>query len=189
MTQQTKPLSISDLFPPLDSLFSDTHSVNGIFIPGLHLLNVFGDLGSNTIEISRDAAGKILLNGGTSSILGGTPTVANTAAITAFGLDGNDVITMNETNGALVSASLFGGAGNDTITGGSAGDQLFGESGNDTLSGKGGNDFLFGGAGNDVLTGGAGDDQMFGQAGDDRMIWNPGDGTDLMEGGDGDDTA
>jgi Ca2+-binding RTX toxin-like protein len=98
-------------------------------------------------------------------------------------------LSLDETNGALPSANLFGGAGNDTLTGGSAADQLFGELGNDTLLGKGGNDLLFGGAGNDTLTGGAGNDQVFGQAGNDRMIWNPGDGSDLNEGGAGSDTV
>ena len=106
-----------------------------------------------------------------------------------FGLAGNDTITIDEANGALPAAQLFGGAGNDTLTGGSGNDMLFGQAGNDTLLGKGGNDLLFGGDGNDTLTGGAGDDQVFGQAGNDRMIWNPGDGTDLIEGGDGIDTA
>lgn len=164
-------------------------SVNGIFIPGVNLLTVLGDGNNNTITISRDAAGKILLNDGAGKIVGGTPTVANTAAITAFGLAGDDVITMSEVNGALPRASLFGGAGNDTLTSGSGNDLLFGESGNDVLLGKGGNDVLFGGAGDDRLTGGTGDDQMFGEAGNDRMIWNPGEGTDLMEGGTGEDTA
>ena len=102
---------------------------------------------------------------------------------------GNDTIALDETNGALPAAQLFGGAGNDTLTGGSGNDQLFGQGGDDILNGKGGNDLLFGGLGNDVLTGGTGDDQVFGQEGDDRMIWNPGDGTDLFEGGAGNDTA
>ena len=164
-------------------------SVNGVFIPGAGLLSVFGDGNSNTVTISRDAAGRILLNDGAGTILGGTPTVANTGTITAFGLNGDDVITLSEVNGALPKALLFGGAGNDTLTGGSGADQLFGESGNDTLLGKGGNDVLFGGAGNDTLIGGTGDDQMFGEAGNDRLVWNPGEGTDLMEGGAGEDTA
>ncbi len=106
-----------------------------------------------------------------------------------FGQAGNDTISLDETNGALPAANLFGGDGNDTITGGSGNDLLFGQAGNDTLLGKGGNDQLFGGDGNDTLIGGTGNDQMFGEAGNDRMIWNPGEGTDLMEGGDGIDTA
>jgi Ca2+-binding RTX toxin-like protein len=159
------------------------------FIPGAGLLTVFGDQLDNTIVTSRDAAGSILVNGGAVSIAGGRPTVANTATIQVFGQGGNDTISLDETNGALPAAQLFGGDGNDTLSGGSGNDMLFGQAGNDTLLGKGGNDLLFGGAGNDVMDGGTGDDQMFGEAGNDRMIWNPGGGNDLMEGGDGNDTA
>jgi Ca2+-binding RTX toxin-like protein len=153
------------------------------------VLTVFGDSLNNQIVVSRDAAGDILVNGGAVPIQGGTPTVANTSLIQVFGQAGNDQISLNEANGALPAANLFGGSGNDTLIGGSGNDLLFGQSGNDVLFGKGGNDFLFGGDGNDILTGGTGDDQVFGQAGNDRMIWNPGDGTDLNEGGDGIDTV
>lgn len=152
------------------------------------VLTVTGNNVDNTITISRDAAGKLLVNGGAVSVVGGTPTVANTARIQVFGLGGNDVLTLSEVSGALPLAHLFGGAGNDVLTGGSGTDQLFGEAGNDTLLGKGGNDFLFGGNDNDTLTGGDADDQVFGQAGNDRMIWNPGDDTDLNEGASGTDT-
>jgi Ca2+-binding RTX toxin-like protein len=152
-------------------------------------LSVFGDNLDNTITVSRNAAGQILVNGGAVAVVGGTATVANTALIQVFGQGGNDVITLSETNGALPRANLFGGAGNDVLTGGSGADMLFGQAGNDTLLGKGGTDFLFGGSENDALTGGTGDDQVFGEAGDDRMIWNPGEGTDLNEGGAGIDTV
>jgi Ca2+-binding RTX toxin-like protein len=152
-------------------------------------LSVTGDSLDNTTTVSRNAAGTILVNGGAVATVGGTPTVANTAQIQAFGLDGNDVLSLDETNGALPAANLFGGSGNDALTGGSGADQLFGQTGNDTLQGRGGTDLLFGGDGNDTLTGGDADDQMFGQGGDDRMIWNPGDDSDLMEGGDGNDVA
>ena len=152
-------------------------------------LTVFGDSLNNTITVSRNAAGKILVNGGAVSVAGGTPTVANTTLIQVFGQGGNDTITLSEVNGALPAANLFGGAGNDVLTGGSGGDQLFGQAGNDTLLGKGGFDLLFGGTENDTLTGGDADDQAFGQGGNDRMIWNPGDDTDLNEGGDGTDTV
>ncbi len=152
-------------------------------------LSVFGDSNNNSIVISRDAAGQILVNGGAISVVGGTPTVANTSLIQAFGLGGNDTISLSEVNGALPAANLFGGAGNDVLTGGSGADQLFGQGGNDTLLGKGGGDLLFGGSENDTITGGDADDQAFGQGGDDRMIWNPGDDTDLNEGGAGTDTV
>jgi Ca2+-binding RTX toxin-like protein len=164
-------------------------AVTGVFSPGTGTLSVFGDALDNTIQLSRNAAGIILVNGGAVAVPGGTPTVANTALIQVFGLGGNDNITLNEANGALPRANLFGGAGNDNLTGGSGGDMLFGQSGNDTLQGKGGFDLLFGGSDNDTLIGGDADDQMFGEGGNDRMIWNPGDDTDLMEGGAGSDTA
>ena len=153
------------------------------------LLSVSDDNADNSIILSRNAAGNILVNGGDVVITGGNSTVANTALIQVFGTGGNDTITVDETNGAMPAARLFGGAGNDILTGGSGNDQLDGGAGNDQLFGKGGDDLLFGGDGNDTLTGGTGSDQMFGEAGNDRMIWNPGEGTDLMEGGDGIDTA
>jgi Ca2+-binding RTX toxin-like protein len=164
-------------------------SVTASFSTGTGILSVLGDSQNNNIVISRDAAGRILVNGGAVSVVGDTPTVANTTLIQVFGQAGDDQIALDESNGPLPSANLFGGRGNDTLIGGSGNDMLFGQGGNDVLLGKGGNDSLFGGDGNDVLTGGTGDDQVFGQAGNDRMIWNPGDGTDLNEGGDGTDTV
>jgi Ca2+-binding RTX toxin-like protein len=146
-------------------------------------LSVSGDNLDNSITVSRDAAGRILVNGGAVTVAGGAPTVANTALIQVFGLGGQDVIQLSEVNGALPAAHLFGGTGNDVLSGGSGGDQLFGQAGNDTLLGKGGVDLLFGGSENDTLTGGDGDDQAFGQGGNDRVVWNPGDDTDLNEGG------
>ena len=162
-------------------------AVTGSFSNGV--LSTFGDSLDNNLSVSRNAAGQLLLNGGAVAVSGGTPTVANTTLIQVFAQGGNDTVTLNEANGALPRANLFGGAGNDTLTGGSGADLLFGQAGNDTLLGKGGNDSLFGGADNDTLTGGDGDDQMFGESGNDRLIWNPGDDSDLFEGGDGFDTA
>jgi Ca2+-binding RTX toxin-like protein len=153
------------------------------------VLSVTGDALSNSVVISRNAAGTILVNNGAVAVVGGTPTVANTALVRISSLGGDDAITFDEANGALPAASLLGGAGNDTLSGGSSADQLFGQAGNDVLLGRGGFDLLFGGSENDTLTGGDADDQAFGQSGNDRMIWNPGDDTDLNEGGDGTDTA
>jgi len=164
-------------------------AITASFDPGAGVLSELGDSLDNTITTSRDAAGTILIDGGGVPIVGGTAMVANTGLIQAFGQGGNDTISLNEANGVLPAAHLFGGAGNDVLTGGSGNDLLLGQDGNDTLLGKGGNDQLFGGAGNDTLTGGDGDDQVFGEAGNDRMIWNPGDDNDLFEGGDGSDTA
>jgi Ca2+-binding RTX toxin-like protein len=185
-----KKLWRGHVFPNLEALADRiAPAVTASFTPGAGILTVFGDARDNTIVVSRDAAGTILVNGGAVAIQGGTSTVANTALVQVFGQAGNDQISLDETNGALPAANLFGGSGDDTLTGGSGNDLLFGQSGNDTLLGKGGNDQLFGGAGNDVLVGGTGNDRVFGEAGDDRMIWNPGDGSALFEGGAGNDTV
>ena len=123
---------------------SASAAVTATFVNGV--LTVNGDSLNNNITVSRNAAGQILVNGGAVAVAGGTPTVANTSRVNVFGLGGQDVITLSETNGALPVAHLFGGAANDVLTGGSGGDQLFGEAGNDTLLGKGGFDLLFGGS-------------------------------------------
>jgi Ca2+-binding RTX toxin-like protein len=159
-------------------------------------LNVFGDALDNTIVLSRSADGTILVNGGAVKIAGGTATVANTALIKVFGQAGNDTISLDEKNGPLPSAHLFGGAGNDHLVGGSQSDQLFGQDGNDTLQGGRGNDFLFGGDDNDIVLAGDGADQAFGQAGDDKVtggeghdLLDGGAGVDLLDGGPGTDSA
>jgi Ca2+-binding RTX toxin-like protein len=164
-------------------------AVSALFAPVAGLLIVNGDAANNTITVSRDVAGDILVNGGIIAINGGTPTAANTRQIEVFGGSGNDSLSLDETNGALPGSILVGGSGDDTLIGGSGADILVGQSGNDTLLGKGGNDLLSGGDGNDILTGGAGTDRVFGESGNDLMIWNPGDGTDLNEGGTGIDTV
>jgi Ca2+-binding RTX toxin-like protein len=179
--------SFQPVFEPLEA--RRLLAVMATFSAGNGILTVFGDGADNIIEISRNAAGNILVNGGAVAVSGGTPTVANTALFQVFGLSGQDTITLNEANGALPRAHLYGGDGNDTLRGGAGADRLFGQAGVDTLFGQGGFDLLIGGAAGDTATGGDGDDQSFGQNGDDRMIWNPGDDTDLNEGGAGVDTV
>jgi Ca2+-binding RTX toxin-like protein len=183
--QTTRNRRQTPTFEQLDERI--TPSVNAFAVGGV--LTVVGDNLDNTIEVSRNADGQLLVNGGDVKIGGNSATAANTKAIKIFGLGGNDHLSFNETNGALPQANLFGGSGDDTLIGGAAADFLFGQAGNDTLMGNGGLDSLFGGAGNDVLTGGAGNDEVFGQAGNDRMIWNPGDASDRNEGGSGSDTV
>ena len=146
-------------------------------------LTATGDAFANSIIFTRDATGTLFVNGGAVPITGGPATTTNTDLLEAFGLDLNDILSLDETGGVLLPADLFGGNGNDALTGGSLGDRLFGDAGDDTLLGLGGTDQLFGGNDNDTLTGGPGGDTMSGEGGNDRMIWNPGDGTDVMEGG------
>lgn len=164
-------------------------AINATFVPATGLLSITGDSVANVIEVSRNAAGMILVNGGATPITGGTPTVANTSLVQIFGNAGADTITLNETNGALPTGQFQGGSENDTITGGSGNDAINGDDGNDVINAKAGTDNVFGGNGDDSLTGGDGNDTISGEIGNDRMIWNTGDDTDVNEGGDGNDTT
>jgi Ca2+-binding RTX toxin-like protein len=124
-------------------------------------LRVTGDEQDNAITISRTAAGAILVNDGAIPIAGDAATVDNTNHLHLVSGAGNDTISLDETNGPLPGAALFGGAGNDTLAGGS---------------------------GDDFANGGAGNDSAFLGAGDDTFDWNPGDGSDVVEGQGGNDT-
>jgi Ca2+-binding RTX toxin-like protein len=135
--------------------------------------------------LSRDATGTLLVNAGTVPIANGPATLANTGRIVAAGYESDDVITLDETNGPLVSAELQGGDGNDTLTAGSGADRLFGDAGNDVLFGRGGDDELSGGDGDDQLDGGNGADALFDGLGDD--VLRGGDGDDTLFVGEGDD--
>ena len=145
-------------------------AISAVFKPITGILTVIGNELDNSINISRDGAGTILVNNGAVPVTGGAATVANTVLVEVFGRAGNDQLTMDQSGGALPPAHLFGEEGADTLTGSTAVDQLFGGPGADTLNGRSGNDFLDGGPD------------------DDTLIWNPGDGSDTLEGQSGNDT-
>ena len=92
-------------------------AITATFSPSAQVLSEFGDQVDNAIVTSRDAAGQIVVNGGAVPIQGGTATVASTAQIQVFGQGGNDTISLDESNGALPAALLFGGDGNDAQIG------------------------------------------------------------------------
>ena len=85
-------------------------AVTSTFDPATGILATTGDGLDNAITTSRNAAGNILVNGGAVPILGGTPTVANTSLIQVSGLGGSDTIALDQANGALPRADLFGGS-------------------------------------------------------------------------------
>ena len=89
---------------------------------------------------------------------------------------GDDSFTANGDLASLISVTVDGGAGNDTI---------HGSNGNDTLLCGAGNDSLFGGDGNDFVDGNAGADTADLGAGNDVFLWDPGDGSDHVAGGAG----
>src|SRR5262249_3924441 len=82
-------------------------SVTATFVPDTGVLSVCGDNQNNTIVVSRDATGHILIDGGAISVAVGAPTVANTALIQVFGQAGNNKISLDEANGAVPAAKFL----------------------------------------------------------------------------------
>jgi Ca2+-binding RTX toxin-like protein len=160
-------------------------SISAVFADGI--LTVTGDEVDNTISVSRDAAGRLLVNGGTVPVRGGTASILNTSLIRIIGLGGDDFLRLDEANGFLPTANLLGGVGNDTLIGGAGDDEIDGEAGDDSLFGKGGTDRVLGGPGKDFVSGGTGGDQLFGGDDDDVIDWQPGEGSDFVEGEGGND--
>jgi Ca2+-binding RTX toxin-like protein len=137
-------------------------------------LRVTGDDEDNVIVVSRTAAGAILVNNGAVAIQGDVPTVANTTHFHIVAAGGNDRVTLDETNGPLPGAAIFGGAGNDTLTGGSGEDFIEGEAGGDTAFMGGGNDAF-------AWNNGDGSDVVDGQAGFDSLYFNSTDQAEKFE--------
>lgn len=97
------------------------------------------------------------------------------ALIVADLLGGNDRFSMDST--ITIPATVYGGAGVDTVNTGAGGDNIFGGSENDVVNSFDGNDVIQGEAGRDTLLGGNGRDEIDG-----------GDANDTLEGGNDDDT-
>lgn len=136
------------------------------------------------------------------------------SSLVIIGGNGDDVIKIDETNGALaIPTKIFGGSGNDYITsgagktfidggagadtilagsgnskivGGGGADSIVAGSGNDVVYGNKGKDSLDGGSGSDTLAGGKGGDDLHAGSGNDFL--SGGKGPDVLSGGDGSDT-
>jgi len=103
---------------------------------------------------------------------------ADVAAINIKGGDGNDLLRIDDANGAFtntIPTTISGGDGNDTLEGGQT--QVAAE-----------NEHYYGGDGNDLVDGGKGADTASLGDGDDTFRWDNGEGSDVVDGGDGADT-
>ncbi len=106
-------------------------------------------------------------------------------AETIVGTDAADTIGVR----CDAPSTIYGNAGNDTISGSWCADKIYGGDGNDVINGNGGADLLDGGAGNDTITGsyfsgysataigGLGDDTISGCL---NVVFRPGDGHDTV---------
>lgn len=192
----------------------------GISIPPLHNLTAVSFYGIEAIKI---VYGEIVLNsaqvGGASwvqTIIGGSAYRDSLRVMAldnmAVNLDGVTFIDWNNWSGEMDRVTIYGFAGNDTITGSQVNDVIFTMAGNnwvragtgedvvsagdghDTLWGGVGGDRLTGWGGNDILQGGSdtalvevgGDDSLYGGLGNDTL--RAGAGFNIIDGGDGIDT-
>jgi Ca2+-binding RTX toxin-like protein len=107
-------------------------AVTATFSPATGVFTVTGDDLDNSIAVSRDAAGTLVVNGDgvVVPVQGGPATAANTTLIQIFGMGGNDQLIWARSPN-LPPALIDGGAGNDTITSGTGNDTLVGGAGND----------------------------------------------------------
>ena len=113
-------------------------------LDGTGLLTVDGGAGDDQIQLSINGGNiQVLLNGAPDGTF--DPSLVN--AIIINGGDGNDAISISPLS---ISATLNGGAGNDTLTGGSAPDVFNGGDGNDQFAAQDSTaDTLDGGPDND----------------------------------------
>ncbi len=165
-------------------------------------------LARTSVFLNGEEGDDLLQLSGTSSADSVLVTTAGLDPFTshAFGLSGTERVTVRLRAGndrcdasgisdAVVSLTVHGGAGHDTILGGAGDDAVNGGSGNDLLFGGLGNDRLHGGAGNDTILGGMGNDQIVGETGKDVLVGEAGNdqlngksGADTIVGGSGDNS-
>ena len=152
--------TISDVETAASSLTVAATSSNTALFPNGSI--VFGGSGANRTLILTPANNQF-----------------GTATITVNVSDGNIVTPTTFT--VTVGRNLNGGNGKDTLNGTAGNDRLDGGNGDDTLFGGAGNDFLFGGNGDDTLRGGLGNDILNGGLGFDRFVLTAGEGTDTIQ--------
>ena len=172
-------------------------------------LVIDGTAGADSINISNDGAGSIVVNRN-----GAVTNYADLwiSSIIVNGYSGNDYIYTStnighpmQIHGGPGADWLYGGGLDDAIDGAGEQDYLFGQGGNDSLDGgvpgfayywdNTGNDYLSGGDGNDTLNasdvgnctlyGGNGDDYLYGWQGADYL--NGQTGNDELHGYTGND--
>ncbi|MCI0456007.1 MAG: hypothetical protein L0Z62_03385 [Gemmataceae bacterium] len=182
-----------------------------LFIVATATLSIRADGADDTILLTQDASGAVLINGSPFNLPNGTLQVSAINRIDISSGGGHDTIDLTGLTSYTGTSDLEGETGNDTLLGSNGNDTLLGMGGNDFLDGRGGddiaegwsgNDIILGGAGNDILAGGEDNDSMDGGAGNDLLddtvdlpdetgttddTLMAGDGNDTLEGGNGTD--
>ncbi len=163
-------------------------------------LDIVGTAGGDTVTLGTLTVGGVSYVAVNGQVADSGVRPSDITTIVADLKDGNDTFDLSTldlvaysglTDGSI---TIYGGAGDDSLTGSPLGDILYGEAGDDTMAGGAGDDYLSGGDGNDAPSGGTGSDTVFGDAGDDTVLGEAdndfvfgGDGQDYVGGGTGDD--
>jgi len=134
--------------PPAAEAASVQYSFSG------GVLTATGTSGDDSLDAGCSGFGNVTVNSVTNFGLG--PILcASVAAITLLGKDGNDSLNTTPVNGtdytSILTTTLKGGAGNDTLSASVIADTVKGGAGNDSLRGSFGNDNIGGGKGYDTL--------------------------------------
>jgi Ca2+-binding RTX toxin-like protein len=155
-----------------DQMFGEDGNDRLIWNPGDDSDLMEGGNGSDTVEVNGgngDESFTITANGTRVRFDRVTPApfaldIGTSEALVLNANGGNDTISTSGNLAALISLTIDGGAGNDTILGGNGIDTLLGGDGDDFVDGNQGADVAFLGAGSDIFN------------------WDPGDGSDVVEG-------
>jgi hypothetical protein len=107
-------------------------------------------------------------------------------SLTIYGQGGNDTISSGINVREGVDVKFYAGDGDDLLFGGSGNEKFYGGKGTDTIHGYGGVDEIWGGDDKDYLYGGTGDDEIHGGGGGDDIYG--GDNRDIIYGDAGADT-
>lgn len=162
----------------------DVPAVTALLSGGV--LTVTGDAAANAITVSTQPTGifssevTVTANGVPVAITGGAPDptdFANFQQVVVNAGGGDDSVIIDASAPSVLplvgqTATLNGGAGNDTLT----------YTGFNVA-------ILNGGAGNDTLTSGSGNNTLSGGAGNDLFVLNARPGSDVINGGGGFDTV
>jgi hypothetical protein len=136
------------------------------FLDGTQL-RLTGTPAADTITVSRDEAGALLVTTGDgwSQAFSGVY-----KALLVDGDAGADTITLDAS--LDLDAILYGGPGNDVLTGGAGDDRLYGGQGSNRLSGGAGDDVLvsIGGRKSDELSGNDGRDSFWTDDGNQEIV-------------------
>jgi len=137
------------------------------------VLLVVGDARDNVIMVAASDNGDILINNGEVAVVGGTPTLRNTAIVVLDGAEGQDTLIADH----IPLAAMRGGADPDLLIWNyNDGEFQRAVVGNDTIlwSLTDGSSSLKGGAGLDILIGNTGGDRLFiegfGDLGNDWIV-------------------